>query len=115
VSKFRRAAKIDSNQNDIVKSLRSIPGCTVALSHDDILVGFKGETFWYELKDSSCVSKRTGAILNSSKKKDQVKLEQSWSGHYRIVSNIDEILKDIMSPCLQCKPNCIGCIHYLVK
>ena len=95
MSKYRRAAKIDANQSEIVKALRSIPGCSVEVSHDDILVGYKALTRWYEIKDPGCVSKRTELILESGKKKSQKKLEKEWTGHYKIVSSIQEILLDM--------------------
>ena len=92
---MRLKAKIDNNQNMIVDALRDIPSVSVALKHDDILVGFKGNTYWYEIKSDSAVSRKTGKVLDKKKKKSQVKLEQEWTGHYRIVSSIDEILQDI--------------------
>jgi len=95
VSKYRRAAKIDSNQPDIVSALRKIHGVTVELNHDDILVGYKGLTYWFEIKTPDCVSNKTGLILESAKKDSQKKLEKEWCGHYRIVSCIDDILSDI--------------------
>ena len=95
MSKYRQAAKIDSNQPDIVKDLRKINGVTVELNHDDILVGYKGLTYWFEIKTPECVSKQTGLILESAKKTSQKKLEKEWKGHYRIISNVNEILSDI--------------------
>jgi hypothetical protein len=94
MSRFRR--RIDSNQNSIVKSLREIPGCSVALRHDDILVGYKGKNFWYEIKTEDCVSKKTGTVLESAKKDSQKPLEREWKGHYKIISNLDEILREIL-------------------
>lgn len=93
---MRRKAKIDENQNQIVSALRDIPGVTVKPGHDDILCGHQGRTFWYEIKSPSAISKKTGTVLHSSKKKSQVKLENDWKGHYRIVSTLDEILVDMM-------------------
>lgn len=93
--KWRKAAKIDSNQPVIVAALRSIPGCTVAVGHDDILVGYKGRTLWYEIKEPGAVSKVTGQVLQSAKKPAQIELEANWKGHYRIVSSLDEILQDL--------------------
>ena len=92
---MRRAAKVDDNQRNIVDALRDIPGVTVALKHDDILVGYKGKTYWYEIKSSAAVSKRTGKIREKQKKKSQIKLEAEWLGHYCIVSSLDEILEDM--------------------
>ena len=95
MSKYRRAAKIDSAQTEIVKALRSIPGITVELGHDDILCGYKGRTFWFEIKSKSAVSKKTGQVLESAKKQSQKNLEATWAGHYAIVSSLDEILRII--------------------
>ena len=92
---MRRKAKVDNNQNMIVDALRDIPGVTISLKHNDFLLGFKGQTYWFEIKSNTAVSKRTGKVLEKRKKKSQVKLEQEWTGHYRIVSSIDEILQDI--------------------
>lgn len=87
MSKFRRAAKVDQNQAEIVKELRSIPGVTVALGHDDILVGRERPkmTFWFEIKASGKAKVRPG----------QAKLRKEWTGHYAIVSTLDEILTEI--------------------
>ena len=91
----RRAAKIDDNQRSIVKALRDMPGFWVELGHDDILVGHLGRTYWYEIKSQNAVSKKTGKVLTSKKKKGQINLEKHWTGHYKIVSSLDEILADI--------------------
>jgi len=95
MSKFRRAAKVDLNQLIIVQALRSMPGVTVEVSHDDILVGYNNRTYWYEIKSNRAVSKKTGKVLESAKKKSQKRLEATWAGHYMIVSCLDEILEEI--------------------
>ena len=82
----RRKAKVDSNQKEIVEALRSIPGITVAPDHDDILVGYRNRTWWYELKSPGKERR-----LQPS----QVKLFNEWTGHYRVVSSLKEILRDL--------------------
>lgn len=54
---MRRAAKVDSNQPEIVKVLRTM-GATVLLLHQvknafDILVGYRGKLFIMEIKDGN--------------------------------------------------------------
>ena len=93
---MRRKAKIDNNQNKIIKELREIPGVTVIPNHHDILVGHRGKTYWYEIKSDWAISKKTGKVLDSRKQKSQVKLQREFTGHYRIVSSLDEILVDMM-------------------
>ena len=95
MNRNRYAAKVDLNQSDIVDALRAIPGVKVELNHDDILVGYKGRTYWFEIKSEKAISKQTGKVLESEKKKSQKVLEAEWTGHYRIVSSIDEILLDM--------------------
>jgi hypothetical protein len=85
MSKYRRAAKVDSNQAEIVKALRVVPGVTVALRHDDILVGYRGRTYWYEIKTGQRAEIKAG----------QAMLCHTWTGHYRIVSTAHAILVDI--------------------
>ena len=67
----RRKDRIDSNQPEIVKELRA-RGYSVEVGHDDILVGFCGHTYWFEIK--------TGpkAKLKSS----QEDLLRDYKGHY---------------------------------
>ncbi len=89
------ASRVDKNQPEIVKALRAIPGVTVELNHDDILVGYQCKTYWFEIKEPEHVSKKTGKILESAKKPKQIELEKTWSGHYKIVWNIDQILEEI--------------------
>lgn len=84
MSKYRRAAKIDANQPEIVEALR-LMGFSVAVSHDDILVGHNGRTYWYEIK----------ADAKSSIKPSQTKLKSGWKGHYQIVHSLDQILNDM--------------------
>ena len=95
MSKYRRAARVDDNQSSIVSVLRSLPGITVQVGHDDILVGHKGKNYWYEVKNPNTISKRTGEILDSKIKTSQKYIRQSWSGHYRLVWSVEQILDDL--------------------
>ncbi|MFZ2950911.1 MAG: hypothetical protein WA003_15660 [Desulfuromonadaceae bacterium] len=94
MSKYRRAAKIDTNQPGIVAALVA-RGVTVQVGHDDILVGHAGKTFWYEIKSPEAVSKKTGEVRGSALKQSQKDLLASWRGHYRVVSTVEEIIVDI--------------------
>lgn len=97
MSKNRFSKKIDANQPEIVKSLRNL-GVSVELDKDDILCGWMGKTYWFEIKNPDCVSRKTGKILDSAKKDHQIELENDWEGHYKIVSSIDEILNSMGIP-----------------
>ena len=81
-----RVKRIDGNQRAIVDTLRKIPGVTVATNHDDILVGYRGFTYWYELKD------RTG---RNRLQPSQQKLIDQWKGHYEVVHDVDQILIEL--------------------
>ncbi len=90
----RRADKIDANQPDIVSGLEKL-GYSVEVGHDDIIVAANGQNYWFEIKSEECRSKITNEILQAHKKPSQIRLENEWPGHYRIVTCIEEILDDI--------------------
>lgn len=92
---MRFARRTDGNQAAIVAALRKIPGVTVAPGHDDILVGFRGLTHWYEIKAERAVSRRTGRVRAGEKQKSQKRLETEWRGHYKVVTGVEEILADL--------------------
>jgi hypothetical protein len=92
--KKRTAAKIDSNQPGIVNQLRQIPGVTVETEKDDILCGYKGRTFWYEIKNPD-VANKAGKVFDSAIKPEQKRLLAEWKGHYKIVTTFEEIIEDI--------------------
>jgi len=94
MSKYRQAAKTDNNQSQIVKELRQIPGVTVVTGHDDLLIGYKGKTYWFEIKDPEMVGK-DGNVRPSAIKESQKSLLANYTGHYRIVWSIDQILSEL--------------------
>jgi len=96
MSKYRRAAKVDKNQFEIVRALRAIPGVTVQPGMDDILVGRNGRTWWFEIKEPEAVSKKTGQVISSELKPGQKNLLRDWQGHYQVVWTLDQILDAIM-------------------
>lgn len=91
----RYANKVDANQAHIVTTLRGIPGVTVEVDHDDILVGYQGRTYWYEIKDPDKTLKKDGTWRMGALKASQIKLLNGWQGHYQIVTDVDQILDDM--------------------
>lgn len=89
--------KTDKNEAEIVKALRKIPGMSAETGHDDILVGHQGKTYWYEIKNPERMSKKGREYRrgNSKTQKKQDDLAENWTGHYKIVSTLDEILNDM--------------------
>jgi len=94
VAKYRRAARVDKNQREIVKALRSIPGVTVETGHDDILVGYRGRTYWFEIKAPRAIG-ADGRVKRSEMTDSEVARLEGWAGHYSIASSIDDILSTI--------------------
>lgn len=92
--KPRIKARVDENQSAIVAALRSIPGVSVEVDHDDCLCGYMGRTYWYEIKRPEEVGK-DGKIKQSRIKPSQKKLLATWKGHYRIVWTLGQILEDM--------------------
>ena len=83
---MRRAAKIDTNQTDIVQWLRR-NGCNVLHLHTlknccDLLVGYKGKLYLFEVKD--------GNKPESQRKltKGEQKFFDDWKGYpLHVVTN----------------------------
>ena len=94
MSKHRLKAKVDLNQKEIVRQLRQLPGITVAVGHDDILVGRGGLTYWFEIKRPECIGK-DGKVRPSEITDSEKKLLKDWRGHYAIVGSLDEILDEM--------------------
>ena len=90
---MRRAAKIDDNQNDIVKKLRCIPGVSVHITSSlgkgfpDIVVGHRGRSHLIEIKD--------GAKVPSKRKltPDEQEFKDKWTGCYFVANSFDDIIK----------------------
>lgn len=90
----------DTNQNDIVKALRKIPGVKVYTGVDDILVGYKSVTRWYEVKNPAEIAKGTGRPFKRTKKGSSTYMRQQalkggWTGHYRIIWTLEQILEEL--------------------
>ena len=93
MSKWRKAAKIDSNQPEIVAALRRM-GYTVAVAHDDILVGGKGKTYWFEIKEMS-TWKKNGGLKAGTFKDSQKQLLKEWGGHYAVIWTLEQALSEM--------------------
>ena len=108
---MRRAARTDSNHQEIVKALRDI-GCTVLNTHQlknafDILVGYRGQLFIMEIKDGN----KTPSQRKLTDGEIQCKGNFEKVGvPYYVVCSIDDAI-DIVSnqqglKCSNCKCQC---------
>ena len=89
------AKRTDANQKALVKSLRQLPGVTVETDHDDILVGYHGATYWFEIKRPDALSRKTGKVLDSNKRDDQRRLDKTWTGHRAYAVTLEDVLKEM--------------------
>jgi len=94
---MRRAAKVDENQSAIVAALRQLPGVTVEVGHDDILVGYRGRTYWFEIKRPDAVSRKTGEVKPSQLTESERKRLATWCGHYAVVWDSSQIIEALAS------------------
>lgn len=90
---MRRAARIDVNQPELVKQIRQC-GASVLHVHQlkncfDILVGFKGLNFAFEIKDPN--KSESGKRLTEGEQK----FFNEWKGQVNKVESIEEILNII--------------------
>jgi hypothetical protein len=87
-----RARRVDGNQNEIVELLREIPGCSVAITSAvgdgfvDIVVGYRGFNFMFELKDPS--KPKADQELTD----EQHKFHSAWRGQIQKVCSLKEII-----------------------
>jgi Holliday junction resolvase len=88
---MRLAAKIDANQQEIVRKLRAV-GCTVETlaavgkGVPDLLVGFKGKNYLFEVKDG---------LKPPSQRKltpDQVVWHEKWRGNIKVIVSFQQAL-----------------------
>lgn len=88
---MRKAARIDDNQNQLVRNLRAIGASVKVLSmvgkgFPDIAVGWNGNNYLFEIKDPNKVP---------SKRKltpDEQVFFDTWSGQRAIVETIEDCL-----------------------
>ena len=94
MSKHRRAAKVDNNQNEVLDALIKIPGVSVAPGHDDFLLGYKGLTHWIEWKSEDEIAKKTGKpfVRDNKTYRKQKELSDNFTGSYHICWSIDQLL-----------------------
>lgn len=85
---MRRRCRVDTNQSEIVAALRGI-GATVAPTHmvghgfPDIVVGFRGANFLFEIKSGDRWK------LTS----DEWDWHQEWSGSVDVVTSPDQAIE----------------------
>jgi len=87
--------RTDANHKSLINSIRQIPSISVFSTHTlgkgfpDIVVGYKGINYLFEIKDS--------AKTPSQKKltPDEVKFHCSWFGQVNIIETIEDVLRYI--------------------
>jgi len=95
MSRMGYRAKVDANQSAIVGELRA-RGVSVALAHDDIICGYRGHNYWFEIKNPDGLFKADGVTFNKGKiKKSQELIRRTWLGQYDVVWSIEQILAKI--------------------
>lgn len=85
-----RMHRADANQKVIVAKLRSIPGVSVLIvgaQTFDIIVGFQGRNYMYEIKRDK----------KAKLKKTQDEFSKRWAGHWKRVETVEQIMDDVWS------------------
>lgn len=89
---MRKAAKVDSNQSEIVQVLRTM-GCSVqtlaavGCGVPDLLVGYRSSNYLIEVKDGG---KPTSAQKLTP---DQIRWHQEWRGQKVVINSIDAAIE----------------------
>lgn len=89
---MRRAAKTDRNHSEIVKAFRQFGAGVLDLSAvghgcPDTAVGFRGNTYFFEIKDGLLSPSRR--VLTA----DQQKFFDSWPGHAEVVQSVEQAIE----------------------
>ena len=86
---FRRAARVDDNQSEIVAAFRKLGWYVLIISQlkncCDIIVSRNGRTIAVEIKDGS--KPKSAQKLSEG----ELKFKTEWQGEYRLVSCLDDI------------------------
>ena len=86
---FRRAARVDDNQSEIVKAFRDLGWYVLIISQlkncCDIIVSKNGRTVAVEIKD--------GSKPPSQQKlsKGELKFKDEWQGEYALITCINDV------------------------
>lgn len=88
---FRRAAKVDKNQPEIVRALRKMGWYVLIISQlkncCDIIISKNGVTVAVEIKDGSLP-------LSQRRLSDgELKFKDEWQGNYLIIESIEDLKK----------------------
>jgi len=93
---MKTAARVDSNQNEIVTALRKIGAVVLSIAQVkkafDILVGFRGKLFMMEIKDGS--KPKSQRKLTSGERGCKVAFE-SVGVKYHIITSVDEAIRTV--------------------
>lgn len=89
---YRKAARVDANQAEIIKAARRL-GATVEVTSavgkgfPDFVMGIFGINFLIEVKD--------GEKVPSQRKltDDQVRWHHKWNGTVHVIKSVDEIIE----------------------
>lgn len=86
---FRRAAKVDANQPEIVKAFRKLGWYVLIISQlkncCDVIVSKNGRTIAVEIKDGS-------KPPSQQKLSDgEAKFKNEWQGEYMLVTSIEQV------------------------
>jgi len=90
---YRRAARVDENQSRIVEGLRRM-GCSVLIISQlkncfDILVGFRGVNFAFEIKDGTKPPSQRRLTDGEQNFFDQ------WQGQVSVIESLEDAIKKI--------------------
>ncbi len=97
--RLAHAKKRDANEKEIVERLRALNISVIQTDQVDLIVGFRGKNYLFEVKDPAKLflkdglTYRVGAITPY-----QSDLMSKWRGHYSIVWDCDMILEQIRYP-----------------
>lgn len=91
ICQVRKRGRVDSNQRQLVKELRSI-GCSVAITSQlgsgfpDIVVGYRGVNYLLEIKDPDKPPSQRKLTT------DEIEFQDKWKGQYAVIHTLEEFM-----------------------
>lgn len=88
-----RVRRSDDNQKHLVGQMRKIPGLKVVHTHTvgsgmvDVICGFRGTNYLFEIKDPS--KPKSARKLTE----DEQRFHNEWTGQVAVVETIEDVLK----------------------
>lgn len=90
-ARYRRAARRDPNEAELVTVIRGLGGTVMHLDDVDLLVGFQGRNYLMEVKQEK--AKGLSRHQYDLKPGPQTELHETWRGQICVVRTVEDVCR----------------------